>query len=289
MTSHHLNPSFPKNKKDLVNRLVKHHSQPMVYEGFAETELRQFVKDRGIDERIKQKKDLVARLEKADRDRQFPFLELPAELRNRIYLLALVSNFILVPPTQPPLCNVCRQIRSECLAIFYHSNTFKLIAPDTTRPYESVVCNIRIASSPHLTQLNWLNALSISSQSSFRRFAFYRNRIIESPYGMASSYQAIDCLLLTLDTNAQTYFAKLSSGGLSDRKEAAFRRKLHPIEWKPETLKIENDNAVTQPIFERGLQKAINGGLTADAIASMAQEVGQYSLQEIARAQDDEW
>lgn len=65
------------------------------------------------------------------------FLDLPAELREAIYTLAVVkpTNTITmlfdhnsyaneVSASQPALALVNRQIRSECLATFYSSNTF---------------------------------------------------------------------------------------------------------------------------------------------------------------------
>ncbi|PPJ51503.1 hypothetical protein CBER1_07969 [Cercospora berteroae] len=59
--------------------------------------------------------------------------KLPAELRNNIYKFVLEAEKPLVicsqsrnlnTATQPSLTRVCRQIRSETLEIFYHSNTF---------------------------------------------------------------------------------------------------------------------------------------------------------------------
>ena len=68
-----------------------------------------------------------------------PFLKLPAELRNHIYDIVLISTkvfrlddiFIYIHPEevlyplhQPPLTCVCRQVRSETLPIFYRDNIF---------------------------------------------------------------------------------------------------------------------------------------------------------------------
>ena len=65
------------------------------------------------------------------------FLDLPAELRNRIYHLALtrpdtinVTSFDIAKPqfnssaTQPALTQICRQIRNEALPVFYNQNCF---------------------------------------------------------------------------------------------------------------------------------------------------------------------
>ncbi|KAL2354567.1 hypothetical protein BJ546DRAFT_1061580 [Cryomyces antarcticus] len=64
----------------------------------------------------------------------FPFLKLPPELRNAIYARVVVlwapiwvhtlhttSKQVL----QPPLSRVCKQVRAECLAVFYSCNAFE--------------------------------------------------------------------------------------------------------------------------------------------------------------------
>ena len=63
----------------------------------------------------------------------FRLLELPAEIRNYIYELALVEDSpIVIDPalkkaqaSQPPLIRVSRQIRQETLSLFYSKNTFE--------------------------------------------------------------------------------------------------------------------------------------------------------------------
>lgn len=61
----------------------------------------------------------------------FPFLNLPAELRNRIHCFALASASVLHggKTKQPPLTRVSRQIRSESLGIFYTKNWFNMSCP----------------------------------------------------------------------------------------------------------------------------------------------------------------
>ena len=57
-------------------------------------------------------------------------LELPPELRNRVYraLLTSIENFTIPvnegPPTEPALLSVCRQTREEAIGIYYQENTF---------------------------------------------------------------------------------------------------------------------------------------------------------------------
>lgn len=63
-------------------------------------------------------------------------LELPAELRNHIYEFVVlqesrVSIFTWLPAheedAQPALSLTCRQIRNECLPVYYDVNTFRFI------------------------------------------------------------------------------------------------------------------------------------------------------------------
>ncbi|KAM3417275.1 hypothetical protein BST61_g5531 [Cercospora zeina] len=62
-----------------------------------------------------------------------PLKKLPAELRNKVFKLAVVADEPIAISssypgydiaTQPPLTRVCRQTRNETLEIFYHFNTF---------------------------------------------------------------------------------------------------------------------------------------------------------------------
>ena len=65
-----------------------------------------------------------------------PLLSLPAELRNRIYELAVVEPDLIklmgfrgvgkfeIRVAQPALTRACRQLRRECLALFYEANIF---------------------------------------------------------------------------------------------------------------------------------------------------------------------
>jgi hypothetical protein len=57
-----------------------------------------------------------------------PLLELPGELRNRIYQLCLVSNPIIINSTtfpEPSLLKTCKQVRKEASTIFYGENQFQ--------------------------------------------------------------------------------------------------------------------------------------------------------------------
>ena len=60
-------------------------------------------------------------------------LELPAELRNRIYRCTLVKPRTLVNATtfsQPGLLRTCQQIRAEALDIYFLENDFALVVDD---------------------------------------------------------------------------------------------------------------------------------------------------------------
>ncbi|KAI5359876.1 hypothetical protein Slin15195_G117360 [Septoria linicola] len=55
------------------------------------------------------------------------FLDLPPELRNRIYETYFAEfKTPLYAPSQPPITKVSRQLRAETLAMFYGSSTFRI-------------------------------------------------------------------------------------------------------------------------------------------------------------------
>ena len=63
------------------------------------------------------------------------FIELPAELRNRIYRLALLEPDAIKindssTPQEPSLLSACRQIRQEAISIYYGENHFELQVAD---------------------------------------------------------------------------------------------------------------------------------------------------------------
>jgi len=73
-----------------------------------------------------------------DKDAPSALLELPAELRNLIYEYTLTAPDRLVLtndtlPEQPALTRTCRQIRSECLPMFYEKNQFRYYCRDFSR------------------------------------------------------------------------------------------------------------------------------------------------------------
>lgn len=106
------------------------------YETCHSEDLKTFVQQRHLtaaDEqgvlRLDTKRKLVTLLEQVDEDTTFPrLLELPAELRDRIYELHITDIVTNVDgaSNQPPLTLVCRQLRNETLPIFYNKSTFIL-------------------------------------------------------------------------------------------------------------------------------------------------------------------
>ncbi|KAK6388462.1 hypothetical protein LTR65_007799 [Meristemomyces frigidus] len=118
------------NKTHLITRMSKHETQAKVYDGLSLTELLKEVKARSMNyATASSAADLVALLESADKARTFhPFVQLPAELRNRIYRYATASDpsVALVRPRVPAICQASSQLRSESLPIHYGVNCFAI-------------------------------------------------------------------------------------------------------------------------------------------------------------------
>ena len=86
----------------------------------------------------------------------FRFLDLPPEMRNMIYKFALVEDkgslIDITPDLKPPgLLSVCRQMREECLQIWYRQNTFIIQMYDCD-------ASLKMAFEKHLARLG-LNKL----------------------------------------------------------------------------------------------------------------------------------
>lgn len=119
----------------LIDSLIRADLGCMFHVPYSNDELMQFINDRGIDasEAFVGKsqgwnKELICLLDEADQMPEFHrFLELPAELRNRIYAMHF-STFEqpLMTATQPPLTLTNRQIRAETLEMFYGSMTLRI-------------------------------------------------------------------------------------------------------------------------------------------------------------------
>lgn len=87
-----------------------------------------------MDSSMNQTKQAAASAVAANASSSCAFLQLPAELRNIIYELAVLKNHRILTTLdqipdipddiQPPLTQTCRQIREECLPIYYEQNVF---------------------------------------------------------------------------------------------------------------------------------------------------------------------
>ena len=101
----------------------------MSYDGCSVTELRSFANDRQLDLDISgtTKEELVQLLDQADEEATFDhFLDLPAELRARIYTFHIIGFDAMHSPTPPPITEVCQLVRKETLSLFYRIGRFKL-------------------------------------------------------------------------------------------------------------------------------------------------------------------
>ncbi|TKA72565.1 hypothetical protein B0A49_06034 [Cryomyces minteri] len=122
----------------------------------------------------------------------FPFLKLPPELRNVIYNLALVEchtvRMLVRPMTkQPALARVCRQVRNECLPIYYGNNHFQRDLIDYDRkqkdPYDWHNCPC-----PHLVAIGNANCmmlrhLTVVTRGPTARIIFFTEEINDLLHG----------------------------------------------------------------------------------------------------------
>jgi hypothetical protein len=73
------------------------------------------------------KTTLVKLLKDADREATFEgFVDLPAELRNKIYRKALVVEGVQSLKRVPAICRVSKQLRNETLPVYFGLNTFEI-------------------------------------------------------------------------------------------------------------------------------------------------------------------
>ncbi|KAK3722723.1 hypothetical protein LTR37_002294 [Vermiconidia calcicola] len=118
---------------ELVRRLQRLGCGSPVYDKIPPGVLQKFIQQRGLKEVLlmglsEKNRALVVTLEDADDQPKFHrFMDLPAELRSRIYDYYTASfPQVLRMPTQPPLARVSRQMRQEVLPVFYSRQTFTI-------------------------------------------------------------------------------------------------------------------------------------------------------------------
>ncbi|KAK3640924.1 hypothetical protein LTR56_011574 [Elasticomyces elasticus] len=106
-------------------------------------------------------------------------LLLPAELRIRIYELAVVepSSVVACYPKrvkQPALSATCQQIRRECLSVFYGDNTFRFAIPKASKVaplpqfqlnYSTAMKHLELAQCQHV---NFYYTLDIMPNGAFK-------------------------------------------------------------------------------------------------------------------------
>jgi hypothetical protein len=106
------------------------------------------------------KKSLVQHLEAADRELQFDFLGLPAELRDMVYRMVCISSAIIIQPArQPAIAKTCQLLRHEALAVYYGVNRFSVAVEKYVRR-------------SHMKQNAWFQSLQPCHLASVRSFSF---------------------------------------------------------------------------------------------------------------------
>ncbi|GIZ43609.1 hypothetical protein CKM354_000682800 [Cercospora kikuchii] len=102
-----------------------------------------------------------------------PFSKLPAELRNRIWELAVVNEqplevsftfepddeiaFSLIDKSTSSLLVTCKQVRDECASMFYNRNTFRLRSGNPSTTNDSVWRKMSI---PVVQKFRFINTTS---------------------------------------------------------------------------------------------------------------------------------
>lgn len=120
----YLKPSVRKKKTHtLFSRMLRELPSYEDEDKFSVDDLRRFCAQRKLECGPKVRRSAVIKiLEAADEAATFPqFLELPPELRNRVYSMHFDTFPVLEHPTTPPIARASRQLRQENLLLFYQS------------------------------------------------------------------------------------------------------------------------------------------------------------------------
>ncbi|KAK6396720.1 hypothetical protein LTR65_008618 [Meristemomyces frigidus] len=135
-------------RAELITLLKRSDHRLLCYVHCSVKELKQFIRDRRIDNNITSglshvtsggplRNGLYTILERADAMPDFHgFLKLPPELRKEIYsyYIAGFQEQVLHAPTMPPLARLNRTIREEVLPMFFEQCTFEMQFTQTARP-----------------------------------------------------------------------------------------------------------------------------------------------------------
>ena len=158
-------------KKDLSTYLERQDKGLLCYEKCSNDEIRAFANARDIlcwvgddDLALPDQRSLtIDALMEDDGDPRFSkFLDLPAELRQRIYeYYDAEFEDILVYPTKPPLAQTCHQLYQEVLPVFYSKHEFAI---DVIRDRRDDA-KFREHETTHM----WLSQLSPAHAASIRR------------------------------------------------------------------------------------------------------------------------
>ena len=113
----------------------------LAYSECSFTELKRFIRDRGIDAKLKDRKHAIRALQAADREATFRFFDLPPELRNLVYGFALEvedvedDNKLKHVLAEPAILASCRQVYNEASGLLYGDRYFRLKLHLGKKPY----------------------------------------------------------------------------------------------------------------------------------------------------------
>ncbi|KAJ9619569.1 hypothetical protein H2203_008349 [Taxawa tesnikishii (nom. ined.)] len=143
--------------------------KPVLYEDHKVKELKTFLRNRGIKiGTMTMKEQFIERLRKADRAYRFRFLDLPGELRNKIYRMAHhEGDHRRGVRGARALCRVSRQVRSETFLLYVSMGCFRLRIR-SSRDKATGVCHSALSEQ----DANWLNQLSKTVAASVTRIEF---------------------------------------------------------------------------------------------------------------------
>ncbi|KAK3702019.1 hypothetical protein LTR37_015133 [Vermiconidia calcicola] len=132
-------------KDDLVVKAQRLDRGWIIYQNCTDLDLATFMRERGLMRPetwqpiswSERRESIIRFLCRADAELKFNrFVDLPAELRKRVYELYVEAlPEVLETPTQPPLARVSRLLRQEVLPVFYSLRTFAIrLVLDESRP-----------------------------------------------------------------------------------------------------------------------------------------------------------